>query len=148
MQSLVQAVSGSKGSVRGLEKEGVVKAWLDLSAGSVGGSWRCVLCVVSAGLAANTFVVSTLKVLHTGLSDVGEGREDGDMTSDRFCGLAVCFVFCLMTGIRFLFFGSVSFLLCSLLRTVTEVLRLSSPGSGFLLSSMQLWLLAIAPLGT
>lgn len=53
----------------------------------------------------------------------------------------------LTLGVRFQFLGSMDFLFGSLWRTVRETLRLNSPAAAFLLSSMQLWLLAMAPLG-
>lgn len=64
--------------------DGIVKGLLDLSAGTVGGNWRCALCVFSAGLGANTCVVSRLKVLHTDLCDVVENCKDGNMSSKGF----------------------------------------------------------------
>lgn len=51
----------------------------------------------------------------------------------------------LTDGVRNQFLGLTSWFLS---RTVREKLRLSGPDDSFLLSSMQLWLLEMAPLGT
>lgn len=130
VQLYMQGVSVSKGSWCEFGKGDAIMVWLDFSACTVGSRLRCVLCVGPSCWGANTLPL--FKVLHT--------WETWNVTLE-------CFRFTWAVSFSSVLLQVSSFLFCSLWRPVREKQRLSCPAAKFLLSSTQLWLLQIAPLG-